>query len=117
MCVIAAAAYLGLGIARGDAAEGVISMIIMLAYAVLLRVRGPRGEVASLLGGTSEDERQSALMLRASAMTGNTLVLAAVLGMLGTFATGSALAYAFATMAAIGGRTFAGSLAWYSKHA
>ena len=67
-CVLAAAGFAAIYLARHDVAAAIACAAIMLAYGGVLVVFSRRSEVAALLRDTAHDERHALINLRASAL-------------------------------------------------
>jgi hypothetical protein len=115
VCVLAAAAYLTIGLVHDNAWLAIGGTAVMLGYGALLLLFAPRSEPIALLAGMPEDERHEMIMLRASAATGLLLVVVLVGGAMWSLAAGSDTAAVFCGLCAVGGVAFAGSIAWYSR--
>jgi hypothetical protein len=113
--VAGACAYLAIGLARGETALAVVAPAIMIGYAALLLLLGRRGEPIALLSGDVRDERQAQVLQRATAATGQALVIVLVAGALVSLAAGSQYAGMFCYLCAFGGVTFAVATVWYSR--
>ncbi|MDQ2837981.1 MAG: DUF2178 domain-containing protein [Actinomycetota bacterium] len=113
-CLVFGLVYLGIGLGRGDLALGFGGLAIMVGYGTALLLFGRRSEPIGLLGGEVTDERRAAIQLRASATTGQILVLVLVAGLLWSLATGSSYAGVFCGLCAVGGAVFIGSTAWFA---
>ncbi len=113
-CVVIGAAYLAIGVFRGDVTSGVVGLAIMLAYGLVLVLFRRRSEAVALLGGVAGDERRAAITARARDTTGQVLVLVLVAGMFWSLATDNGHAGVFIALTAIGGFTFIGSTIWHS---
>ena len=112
---LAGLAYLVIGLVNDDPASGVAGLAVMLGYAAVLALTRRRSETAALLAGEATDERRRFLTLRATALTGNVLVLAIVVGGLVTLATGSDAFPVFGGLAVLAGATFVGGLLYYQR--
>lgn len=115
ICVAAALGYLSIGLARHEIGFAIAGPLIMLGYGTALLVFGSRSEIVGLLAGCGSDERRAALQLRAVAATGQVLILAVLAGALWALAAGSDLAGVFVGLCALGGVTYLGATAWYSR--
>ena len=113
-CVAAAAAYLGIGLARHEVGFAIAGPLIMLGYGAGLLLFGRRNEIVGLLAGTGSDERRVAVQLRATAAMGQVLVVVLLGGALVTLAAGSDLAWTFCWLCAVAGATFIGATAWFA---
>jgi hypothetical protein len=114
-CAAGAAAYLAIGLARGETGLAVFGPVIMLAYAAVLLVLARRSETAGLLSSNPSDERQAQIMQRSIATTGLVLVVVLVGGALTTLALGSEKANTFCALCAVGGVAFVGSTIWHTR--
>jgi hypothetical protein len=114
-CVLAAAAYLTIGLVHDNKGLAIGGTAVMLGYGAILLLFGRRSEPVALLAGEQSDERQRLVMLRASAATGQVLVVVLVGGAMWSLAAQSDAAAVFCGLCAVGGATFAGSTAWYSR--
>lgn len=115
VCVAAAGAYLAIGLARGELALAIAGPTIMIGYGALLIALGGRAEPLALLSGSARDERQAQVVQRATAATGQALVVVLVVGALVSLAVGSRYAGMFCYLCAFGGATFAVATVWYSR--
>lgn len=118
LCIVFAAVYLTIGLVRHDAWLTIAAPVIMLGYAAFLLAFRSRSESVSLLGGAKGDERQRQVMLRATSLMGNVLVLAVLAGFFWALAAGhDTVANALAILGAVGGVSFGAAVVWYSRHA
>jgi hypothetical protein len=115
ICIVAAGAYLGIGLARGETGFAIAGPLTMLVYCGVLLVLGRRAEPAELLSGKGTDERQQQIMTRALATTGLVLVCAIVIGAMVTLAAGAASANALCALCGVGGVTFVASTLWHAR--
>jgi hypothetical protein len=87
LCVVFGLAYLGAGIAGGHAMLGLVSLGIMLLFAVGTIIAGRRSEtVRGLID--RRDERIRGIDLRATAVAGQVLIVAVIIGALVELARG-----------------------------
>lgn len=117
VCVLAGVAYLVIGLMRGEVGQGVVGLAIMLAYGAVLLVWGRRSESIGLLGGAHADERQRMVLMRASAATGQVLVVVIVGAAMVSLAAGWDLARPLSALAAVGGLTFGATVIWSARQA
>jgi hypothetical protein len=110
-----AAAYLVIGVVRGDPALAVGGPVIMLGYIAILTVLRNRSEPAALLSRGPSDERQAQVMLRATAFMGHVLVVVLVAGALVSLAIGSRYTGVLCALCAVGGVAFGGATVWYAR--
>jgi uncharacterized membrane protein len=108
--------YLVIGIAHDQLWSGLAGLAIMLAYVGLLIGLRRRSETAELLSAQPSDERQAQVVLRASALTGILLICVVLAGLFVSLAAESRYTTMFSSLAAVGGFTFIGATAWYSRH-
>jgi hypothetical protein len=112
-----AACYLAIGLATHDAWVALAGPVIIIGYLAFLHAFRNRSESVSLLSGAVEDERQRQLLLAASAVTGNVLIAAVLIGFGVALATGaSTVAHVLSWLGAIAGLTFAVAVLWLSRH-
>ena len=115
-CVVFAVVYLVIGVVRSDTALAVFGPVIMLGYGAFLLLFGRRSETVGLLGGDTSDERRRLLQLRATALTGNVLVAALVIGALVSLAVGSSTFHVFGPLCALAGLAWGASTVYVSRH-
>lgn len=114
-CLAAAAAYLVIGLVRGETGLAIAGPVFMLGYAGVLLTLGRRSEALTLLSSNPRDERQAQITLRSLATTGMVLVVVLVGGALATLAAGSAKAETFCGLCAVGGVVFVASMFWHAR--
>jgi hypothetical protein len=78
VCLIAAGAFLGIFLARGQVSAGISSAAIMLIYGAVLVVSSGRSDIAAILRNDAADERRLSINMRASAFALQVVVLVAV---------------------------------------
>lgn len=115
VAVLVGAVYVAIGVARGRVDEGISGgVIIVLGVALALGLRR-RSETAQLLSGTPADERQAAIVTRASALTGQVLLGVLVVSWLVALASGSGSAATLGWLCTVGGATSVLATAWYAR--
>lgn len=113
--VVAALAYLAIGLVNGDPVLAVGGPAVMLAYGGVLYLWRRRSEPVALLGGNPTDERQAQIMLRASAVTAHVLAVVLVAGAMVTLALDSRYAGLFCGLCAVTGATFVAATILFSR--
>ena len=99
---------------RGNWGLGAVLLAIMAAYAGVLLLLGRRSETVGLLGGDVPDERGQQIALRATALTGQVLVVVIVAMFLWELAHGRD-GSPWTWLGALGGLSFVGATAWYAR--
>ncbi|MBW8485701.1 hypothetical protein [Actinomadura parmotrematis] len=113
-CVLLAAAYAVVFLLNDEPAMAAVGAGVMLAYGAFLLLFGGRSEAVALLGGKEGDERRRLIALRASAATGQLLVVVAVAMLFVKLAQGDDPG-AWATICAVGGAAFITSIVYYTR--
>lgn len=115
VCVLAALAFLGIGLYRGQLLLGLSGVVVMALYGVFLAVGRRRGEAISLLAGEAADERQREITNRALSLTAQVLIAAIVAGALTGMAVDAVWTWAFTGLAAVSAVTFTTAIAVLSR--
>ncbi len=114
-CAVAALAFLGIGLYRGQLILGLIGVVGMALYGVFLAVGRRRGEAVSLLAGEAADERQREITNRALAVTAQVLIAVIVVGALIGLAIDAVWTWAFTGLAAVSAVAFTTVIAVLSR--
>lgn len=113
-CGVAALAFLGIGLYRGQLVLGLIGVVGMALYGVFLAV-GRRGEAMSLLAGEAADERQREIANHALSLTAQVLITVVIAAALVGMALNATWTWAFTGLAAVSAVTFTTAIAVLSQ--
>lgn len=114
-CGVAALAFLGIGLYRGQLLLGLIGVAGMALYGVFLAVGRRRGEAMSLLAGEAADERQREIANHALSLTAQVLITVVIAAALVGMALNATWTWAFTGLAAVSAVTFTTAIAVLSR--
>ncbi|RYJ04838.1 MAG: hypothetical protein EON52_14700 [Actinomycetales bacterium] len=108
-CFLLGVGMLVIQVARDEPVLGAVMLAIMWGYGAVVVALRRRTEIGVLLGGGANDERRSAIQVRALAVTGQVLIVVLVAGFLVQLARG-ADTDPWVGLGALGGATYLLSL-------
>jgi len=114
-CAVAALAFAGIGLYRGQPILGVVGVVVMAAYGVFMAIGRRRSEAVSLLAGEASDERQREISSRALSATAQVLIIAILVGALIGMAVDAVWTWAFTGLAAVSAVVFTTAVAVLSR--